>query len=365
MAAALAASRAGWDVRMYERVAEFSEVGAGVQLGPNVVRCLQAWGCKKPCSRWQRFLIACRCAAPSVAQSWACCPGAHGGAARWRGLRHHPPGGSARPATRACSANRCPAVPRGLAIGSLHRRQPRGPGHSGGEDGGVGATSQGKEIEGDALIGADGFVGRTRTQLLGYQAPRDGAPWPAPWCGKTRCQSAAHAACHNLAGATAAHGAVPPCGGESCRTLVVIVKALRPQNLENHGLTPTRATWNPLQHRRATRRAWRRSCRCRLAPVAAGDRPPCAAPRRWCKAWWRCWAMPPPHAPTWRKARAWRLKMPPSWSRRCPCMTGSALAPAPLRGEPLAAQRAGADPVHPQWAHLPPPAQCGGRATCR
>ena len=42
MAAALAASRAGLDVRMYERVAEFSEVGAGVQLGPNVVRCLQA-----------------------------------------------------------------------------------------------------------------------------------------------------------------------------------------------------------------------------------------------------------------------------------------------------------------------------------
>ena len=47
MAAALAASRAGWDVRMYERVAAFSEVGAGVQLGPNVVRCLQAWGLQK------------------------------------------------------------------------------------------------------------------------------------------------------------------------------------------------------------------------------------------------------------------------------------------------------------------------------
>jgi salicylate hydroxylase len=33
-------------------------------------------------------------------------------------------------------------------------------------------TSQGKEIEGDALIGADGLWSRTRTQLLGYQAPR-------------------------------------------------------------------------------------------------------------------------------------------------------------------------------------------------
>lgn len=44
MAAALGASHAGWDVRVFERAAEFSEVGAGVQLGPNVVRRLQAWG---------------------------------------------------------------------------------------------------------------------------------------------------------------------------------------------------------------------------------------------------------------------------------------------------------------------------------
>ena len=48
LAAALAASRAGWEVRLYERAAAFSEVGAGVQLGPNVVRRLQAWGLQKP-----------------------------------------------------------------------------------------------------------------------------------------------------------------------------------------------------------------------------------------------------------------------------------------------------------------------------
>ena len=44
LAAALAASRVGWDVRLYERASAFSEVGAGVQLGPNVVRLLQGWG---------------------------------------------------------------------------------------------------------------------------------------------------------------------------------------------------------------------------------------------------------------------------------------------------------------------------------
>lgn len=48
MAAAVAASHAGWDVRVFERAAAFSEVGAGVQLGPNVVRRLQAWGLHKP-----------------------------------------------------------------------------------------------------------------------------------------------------------------------------------------------------------------------------------------------------------------------------------------------------------------------------
>lgn len=46
LAAALAASRAGWDVRLYERAIAFSEVGAGVQLGPNVVRLLHDWGLK-------------------------------------------------------------------------------------------------------------------------------------------------------------------------------------------------------------------------------------------------------------------------------------------------------------------------------
>ena len=44
MAAALAASRAGCNVRLLERAAAFSEVGAGVQLGPNVTRVLHDWG---------------------------------------------------------------------------------------------------------------------------------------------------------------------------------------------------------------------------------------------------------------------------------------------------------------------------------
>ncbi len=44
MATGFAAARAGWQATVFERAAEFSEVGAGVQLGPNVTRILQAWG---------------------------------------------------------------------------------------------------------------------------------------------------------------------------------------------------------------------------------------------------------------------------------------------------------------------------------
>ena len=44
LAAALACSRAGWPVQLVERTRAFGEVGAGIQLGPNVVRLLHGWG---------------------------------------------------------------------------------------------------------------------------------------------------------------------------------------------------------------------------------------------------------------------------------------------------------------------------------
>lgn len=47
MAAALACMRAGWDVRVLEQAAVFAEVGAGIQLGPNATRVLHGWGLEK------------------------------------------------------------------------------------------------------------------------------------------------------------------------------------------------------------------------------------------------------------------------------------------------------------------------------
>jgi salicylate hydroxylase len=44
LAAALASVRAGCHVRVLERTPAFSEIGAGIQLGPNVTRILHGWG---------------------------------------------------------------------------------------------------------------------------------------------------------------------------------------------------------------------------------------------------------------------------------------------------------------------------------
>ncbi len=44
LATALALARTGANVTVLERAAAFGEVGAGIQLGPNAVRCLSAWG---------------------------------------------------------------------------------------------------------------------------------------------------------------------------------------------------------------------------------------------------------------------------------------------------------------------------------
>ena len=47
LAAALACARAGWSVRLLERSTQFSEVGAGIQIGPNVTRRLHQWGLQR------------------------------------------------------------------------------------------------------------------------------------------------------------------------------------------------------------------------------------------------------------------------------------------------------------------------------
>ena len=44
LAAAVACAQQGMPVQLLERAPQLSEVGAGIQIGPNVTRILQAWG---------------------------------------------------------------------------------------------------------------------------------------------------------------------------------------------------------------------------------------------------------------------------------------------------------------------------------
>ena len=163
LAAGIGAARAGWEVRLFERAAVFSEVGAGVQLGPNVVRRLQSWGLQGALQAVAAFppRLVVRCAL-SGAQLGALALGAT-------------------------------AVQRyGAAYASIHRADLHGlllqalqqqpdvhlnleqtiEGYSASDDAVTVRTHCKKVIEGDALLGADGVRSRVRAQLLGDGPPR-------------------------------------------------------------------------------------------------------------------------------------------------------------------------------------------------
>jgi salicylate hydroxylase len=55
LAAALACGRADRPVRVIERAGAFGEVGAGIQVGPNVTRILHGWGLERPLAQLAAF----------------------------------------------------------------------------------------------------------------------------------------------------------------------------------------------------------------------------------------------------------------------------------------------------------------------
>lgn len=55
LAAGLAASQAGYQVKIFEKTAQFTEVGAGIQMGPNVWKCLHALGIGEEVREWASF----------------------------------------------------------------------------------------------------------------------------------------------------------------------------------------------------------------------------------------------------------------------------------------------------------------------
>ncbi|RCW76204.1 FAD-dependent monooxygenase [Pseudorhodoferax soli] len=161
LAAALACARQGWQVCVFERAAAFSEVGAGVQLGPNVVRLLQAWNLGTALRAVAAFpeRLRVRDAAsgqPLATLDLAAMPARYGA-----------PYATIHRADLLALLHQAVA-PRADTALALDRRV------LGFEDDGrrVLLRTEGKAIDGDALLGADGLWSGVRTQLLADGPPR-------------------------------------------------------------------------------------------------------------------------------------------------------------------------------------------------
>jgi salicylate hydroxylase len=163
LAAAVGATRAGCDVRLFERAQEFREVGAGIQLGPNVVRRLQAWGLQEG--------LQAVAAVPEALQVRSALSG--------RALARMPLGSAAVQRYGAAYVTVHRADLHQLLLDALHGDAEV---HlnlgqsiaSCDESAGVVTvrTAGGKLVEGDALVCADGVHSRLRQQLLGDGLPR-------------------------------------------------------------------------------------------------------------------------------------------------------------------------------------------------
>ncbi|KAI5935387.1 Kynurenine 3-monooxygenase [Manis javanica] len=209
LAAAIGASRAGWEVRLFEQAPALSEVGAGIQIGPNVVRRLQAWGLQKPL------------------QQVVALPGS---------LRVRSAGHRAELAHMPLGSE---SVQRGAAYATIHRADLQQllreaaqtypgmhlnlgqPIESFSETDGVVTvrTRAGKLIEGDALVAADGVRSILRQQLLGDGPPRvTGHLAYRALVHQAQLQAPAGHRCHGLAGLAHACHPVPRGAGASCRT---------------------------------------------------------------------------------------------------------------------------------------------------
>lgn len=163
LAAAIGASRAGWDVRLFEQAPVLSEVGAGIQLGPNVVRRLQAWGLQKPLQQVVALPGSLRVRSAVTGRELACMPLGSESVHRY--------GAAYATIHRADLQQLLQEAAQAYPGMHLNLGQPID-GFS--ETDGVVTvrTRAGKLVEGDALVAADGVRSMLRQQLLGDGPPR-------------------------------------------------------------------------------------------------------------------------------------------------------------------------------------------------
>ena len=157
LSAALAATRAGWEVRLYEQALAFSEVGAGLQLGPNASRILQAWGLGHALAQVAAFPERLLARSSTSGRELGRLPLGQRSLKRYGApyatLHRHDLHALLLRSVKACGAahlqlnspvDRFTEVPEGVQL----------------------SWTDGRIVEGDALVGADGLWSGVRAQLM-------------------------------------------------------------------------------------------------------------------------------------------------------------------------------------------------------
>lgn len=162
-AAALALAQRGIPSRVFEKATEFGEVGAGIQLGPNVFRAFDSLGITDAIKRlvaYPEHLVMRDGTTAEVVTSMSVGP-------RFQKRFGHPYAVVYRPDLLGVLVDACRAHPRvKLSTNQCVERYEQ-------VDGGVHLhLASGEVVAGRALIGADGLWSKVRSQMHGESKPR-------------------------------------------------------------------------------------------------------------------------------------------------------------------------------------------------
>ncbi|MBX3586638.1 MAG: FAD-dependent monooxygenase [Ramlibacter sp.] len=158
LAAALACARAGCEVRLYEREPAFGEIGAGIQLGPNAVRVLDGWGLGEALARVAAWPASLQVRSALSGEPLARMPLGDSFSQRY-GAGYATVHRADLHALLLAAAQQQRGVRLNLRAGVA--------GVTPSTTGVVLRTTDDLQVEGDALVGADGLWSKVREQLLG------------------------------------------------------------------------------------------------------------------------------------------------------------------------------------------------------
>ena len=157
LAAALACAQRGVPVQLLERAPQLSEVGAGIQIGPNVTRILQAWGLGAVLAQVAAFPKQLQARDAQTGQAQGALPLGE----RAQALYGAPYATIHRADLQAMLHTAVQAAGVDVRLGQTVQGWRE-------TDGGLQVdTSDGPSVQADALIGADGVWSAVRQQLLG------------------------------------------------------------------------------------------------------------------------------------------------------------------------------------------------------